>query len=322
LQSVTLNGRGDTRGNQMPNDGALEKKVILVTGAGGGIGAAIAKLAAKEGARVVVNDLGCDPGGVGGAEDPARTVVEEITAAGGEAVASFGSVASWDSARAVVDGAVSAFGRIDGVVNNAGVLRDALFHKMSQADWQTSQDINLAGAFYIARAAAPHFRAQQSGAFVHMTSSSGLIGNLGQVNYAAAKMGLVGLSKCIALDMSRFNVRSNCIAPFAYTRLIGEIKTDTEENRKRVEALKLMKPEQIAPFVVSLLSDGASDVTGQIFGVRRNEIILFSQPRPVRTVHSKEGWTPSSCLATALPALRASMYPLQISSEVFVWDPI
>jgi NAD(P)-dependent dehydrogenase (short-subunit alcohol dehydrogenase family) len=193
---------------------------------------------------------------------------------------------------------------------------------MSLQDWQLAQDVNLAGPFYVARAAAPYFRDQQSGAFVHMTSSSGLIGNVGQVNYGAAKMGVVGLSKCIALDMSRFNVRSNCVAPFAFTRLIGQIKTDTEQNRKRVEALQTMKPAQIAPFVVSLLTDEAKDVTGQIFGVRRNEVILFSQPRPLRTVQMSEGWTPASCLAVALPAFKSSMYPLDISSQVFTWDPI
>jgi NAD(P)-dependent dehydrogenase (short-subunit alcohol dehydrogenase family) len=306
----------------MVNSGLLSGKVILVTGGGGGIGAAIAKLAAKEGAKVVVNDLGCDTTGAGGAEDPAKAVVGEIKEAGGEAIASFRSVASWDSAKGIIDDAISAFGRIDGVVNNAGVLKDALFHKMSLQDWQLAQDVNLAGPFYVARAAAPYFRDQQSGVFVHMTSSSGLIGNVGQVNYGAAKMGVVGLSKCIALDMSRFNVRSNCIAPFAFTRLIGQIKTDTEQNRKRVEALQTMKPAQIAPFVVSLLTDEAKDVTGQIFGVRRNEVILFSQPRPLRTVQMSEGWTPASCLSVALPAFKSSMYPLDISSQVFTWDPI
>jgi NAD(P)-dependent dehydrogenase (short-subunit alcohol dehydrogenase family) len=306
----------------MSNNGVLSGKVILVTGGGGGIGAAIAKLAAKEGAKIVVNDLGCDTAGAGGAEEPARNVVSEIQKSGGEAIASFRSVATWDSAKAIIEDAITAFGRIDGVVNNAGVLKDSLFHKMSIPDWQLAQDVNLAGPFYVARAAAPYFREQQSGAFVHMTSSSGLIGNVGQANYGAAKMGVVGLSKCIALDMSRFNVRSNCIAPFAFTRLIGQIKTDTEQNRKRVEALKTMRPDQIAPFVISLLTDEAKDVTGQIFGVRRNEIILFSQPRPQRTVQMSEGWTPESCLSVALPAFRASMYPLDISSQVFTWDPI
>ena len=300
----------------------LKDKVIIVTGAGGGIGAEIAKLSAREGAKVIVNDLGCGPGGEGSGLEPALKVVAEIKAAGGTAMASGHTVATWEGGQAIVKDAIDAFGRLDGLVNNAGVLRDGLFHKMNKEQWDTVREVNLSGAFYVARAAAPDFREQGSGSYVHLTSTSGLIGNLGQANYAAAKMGVVGLSKCIALDMQRFGVRSNCIAPWAYTRLIGEIKTDTEENRKRVDAIKTMTPDKIAPFVVALLADEASDVTGQIFGVRRNEIMLFSQPRPIRTVHAGEGWTPQTCLDRALPALKGSFYPLDISSHVFTWDPV
>jgi NAD(P)-dependent dehydrogenase (short-subunit alcohol dehydrogenase family) len=300
----------------------LVGKVVVVTGAGGGIGAEIAKLAAREGAQVVVNDLGCGPDGQGGAEDAAKRVVDEIRAAGGEAVPSFHTVASWEGAQGIISDGLKAFGRIDGVVNNAGVLRDGLFHKMTEEQWKSVEAVNLSGPFFVSRAAAPHFRDQNSGAFVHMTSTSGLIGNVGQVNYGAAKMGVAGLSKCIALDMARFKVRSNCIAPWAYTRLIGGISTHTEENRKRVEAIKTMTPDKVAPFAVALLAHAAQDVTGQIFGVRRNEIVLFSQPRPLRTVHTAEGWTPQSCLDRALPALRGSMLPLEISSQVFTWDPV
>ncbi len=300
----------------------LEGKVVIVTGAGGGIGAEIARLAASEGAQVVVNDLGCGPDGTGGNEQAANEVAELIRSAGGSAVASCHTVATWEGAQAIVKDALEAFGRIDGVVNNAGVLRDVLFHKMEPQQWQGVYDVNLAGPFYVSRAVAPHFRAQNSGSFVHMTSTSGLIGNVGQVNYGAAKMGVAGLSKCIALDMARFNVRSNCIAPWAYTRLVGQIDTSKEENRKRVELIKTMTPAKVAPFAVALLADGARDVSGQIFGVRRNEIYLFSQPRPVRTVHRPDGWTPQSCLEHALPSLQPSMYPLHISSQVFTWDPV
>ena len=299
----------------------LEGKVVLVTGAGNGIGAEIAKLAARQGAQVVVNDVGASQAGDGADTRPAQRVVDEIKAAGGEAAPSFHSIAGWDSAHAIIDDAMNAFGRLDGVVNNAGILRDVIFHKMTADDWQTVIDVNLSGYFYVSRAVANHFKTQGSGAFVHMTSTSGLIGNRAQVNYGASKMGVAGLSKCIALDMERFKIRSNCIAPFAYTRMTATIPSDTEQNKARVAVLQRMTPEKIAPLAVALLSDQAADVTGQVFAVRNNEIVLFTQTRPLRTTQTSDGWTPESCLETALPALRPSMYPLDISSQVFTWDP-
>jgi NAD(P)-dependent dehydrogenase (short-subunit alcohol dehydrogenase family) len=299
----------------------LEGKVVLVTGAGNGIGAEIAKLAARKGAKVVVNDLGSSQSGVGADSSPAQKVADEIRAAGGQAVPSFHSIAAWDSAHAIVDDAVKAYGRLDVVVNNAGILRDVIFHKMTQNDWQSVIDVTLSGYFYVSRAAANLFRDQESGCFIHMTSTSGLIGNRAQVNYGAAKMGVAGLSKCIALDMSRFKVRSNCIAPFAYTRMTATIPSDTEVNKARVAVLQKMTAAKIAPFTVGLMSDSAADVTGQVFAVRNNEIVLFTQHRPLRTTQTSDGWTPESCVETALPALRPSMYPLDISSQVFTWDP-
>lgn len=306
----------------MSDTGLLQGKVVVVSGAGGGIGAAIAKLAAGCGARVVVNDVGASSSGEGSDARPAQAVVDAITLAGGQAIASFHSVAGWDSAAAIVKDAVDAFGRIDVVVNNAGVVRDAIFHKMERADWDTVLGVNLSGCFYLARAAAPYFRQQNSGCYLHMVSTSGLIGNFGQVNYGAAKLGLAGLSKCIALDMERFNVRSNCIAPFAYTRMVGTIPTNTAENVQRLERIKRMTPEKIGPLAVALMSDAAEEVTGQIFGVRNNELMLFSQPRPIRTVHTAEGWTPQACIDVALPAFRASFAKLDRSQDVFPWDPI
>lgn len=166
------------------------------------------------------------------------------------------------------------------------------------------------------------FRDQGSGAFVHFTSTSGLVGNLGQANYAAAKLGIVGLSKSIALDMARFNVRSNCVSPFAWSRLIGTIPTNTEEEKARVAHIQAMGPEKIAPLSVFLLSDQAIDVTGQIFAVRMNEIFLMSQSRPVRSVHRSEGWTCRSIAEHGMPALKASFYPLDRSADVFCWDAI
>jgi len=301
--------------------GVLSGKVVIVTGAGRGVGAEIAKLAGKEGAKVVVNDLGGTEGGEGQDLGPAQRVAAEITASGGEAIANGASVASWEGAHELFAAAMKAFGGVDALVNNAGILRDVMFHKMSEAEWDSVIAVNLKGCFNVARAAAQHFRERHKGSFVHMTSTSGLIGNLGQVNYGASKMGVAGLSKCIALDMAKFGVRSNCIAPFAWTRLVGTIP-DTPENSARIEVAKRMTPDKIAPLVVALCSDATRDVTGQIFGVRRNEIFVFSQPRPVRSVHAAGGWTPESCISNALPALRGSFSKLERSSDVFSWDPV
>jgi NAD(P)-dependent dehydrogenase (short-subunit alcohol dehydrogenase family) len=300
----------------------LTGKVVVVTGGGGAIGSEIVKLAAAYGARVVVNDIGAGLAGDGMDKGPAERVVDEIRAAGGEALPSYHSITTWEGGQAIIRDAIDGFGRIDAVVNNAGVIRDVIFHKMQDEDWRVAESVNLSGAFYVSRAAAPHFKEQGSGRFVHMTSTSGLIGNMGQVNYGASKMGVAALSKLIAMDMQRFGVTSNAVAPFAYSRMIAQIPTNDEINRKRVEALKTMTADKIAPFVVALLSDEASDVTGQTFSVRRNEIFLMSQPRPVRSVHSGEGWTPRSCLDRAIPALKGSFYPLDKSSDVFTWDPV
>lgn len=288
-------------------------KVAVVTGAGGGIGKGIALALAAAGARVVVNDIGAAQ---------AQGVVDEIKAAGGQAVANTDSVASRASAEQIVQTAVDVYGKIDIVVNNAGNLRDRLFHKMSEEEWSQVLDVHLNGSFNVSRAAAPYFRQQESGAYVHMTSTSGLIGNFGQANYSAAKMGIVGLSKSIALDMSRFNVRSNCIAPFAWTAMTSSIPAETPEEKARVLKLQKMEAGKIAPLVVYLGSDAASEVTGQIFAVRANEIMLFSQPRPIRSVHMSTGWTPEDIAEIAIPAMKNDFFKLERSPEVIGWDPI
>jgi NAD(P)-dependent dehydrogenase (short-subunit alcohol dehydrogenase family) len=300
----------------------LDGKVVIVTGAGRGIGRGVAMALADAGAKVVVNDLGASAGGEGDDTSPATEVVEEISAVGGEAVANFNSVAEWDSAHEIVQIAIDTFGRIDGLVNNAGILRDAIFHKMTEDNFDIVLKVHLKGSFNMSRACAPHFRQQESGSIVHMTSTSALIGNLGQANYMSAKLGIVGLSKSIALDMARYNVRSNCISPFAWSRLFGNVPTDTPEQKARVEIIKQMTPEKIAPLATALLSDAAKDVTGQIFAVRNNEIFLMSQSRPIRTAHTSDGWTPESVNERVLSAFKPSMYALDRTADVFTWDPV
>jgi NAD(P)-dependent dehydrogenase (short-subunit alcohol dehydrogenase family) len=303
--------------------GMMEGKAVLVTGAGRGVGRGIALAMAKAGAAVVVNDLGVALTGEGeeGAS-PAEQVVEEIRALGGQAVANHDSVAEWDGAQAMAQAAIDSFGRIDAVVNNAGNLRDVIFHKMEPEDFRAVIDVHLMGSFHTSRAAAPFFKDQGSGAFVHMTSSTGLVGNFGQANYAAAKLGIVGMSKCIAIDMARFGVRSNAVAPWAWTRMVSSIPTDTPEQQKRVEGLKKLDADKIGPFCAALCSDGGKDVTGQVFGVRNNEIYLFSQSRPIRTAHTAEGWTPETITERVFPQFANDFYPLHRSGDVFTWDPV
>src|ERR1044072_2001129 len=301
---------------------SLQDKVVIVTGAGRGIGREIALLCAAEGAKVVVNDPGMAADGSGTSAAPAEEVVDEIKKRGGTAIANFETVAEAIPASKIVKMAVETYGKLGGVVNNAGILRDAIFHRMSIDAFESVIKVHLMGSFYVSHAAARLFREQESGSFVHFTSTSGLVGNFGQANYAAAKLGIVGLSKSIALDMNRFNVRSNCVSPFAWSRMIGTIPTETEAEKARVEKIKQMGPEKIAPLCAYLLSAAAQDVTGQIFGVRMNEIFLFSQNRVLRSVHSGEGWTPQSIAEHGMPALKGSFYKLDRSADIFTWGPV
>ena len=302
--------------------GMMEGKVAVVTGAGGGIGREIAVMMAGAGARVIVADIGASLSGEGGSGTPAEQTKALIEQRGGQAEICTESVAAWGSAQKIVQAALDYYGRIDAVVNNAGILRDGIFHRMSADDWLSVISVHLNGCFFVSRAAAEHYRKQESGTFVHITSTSGLIGNVGQANYSAAKLGITALSKSIALDMQRYNVRSNCLSPWAWSRMTSSIPTSTPEQKAAVEKLQRMTPDKNAPLAVYLSSDAAKAVTGQVFGTRMHELYLFSAPRPIRIIHRADGWTPESIAEHAMPALQAAFMPLDTSEQVFPWDPV
>jgi NAD(P)-dependent dehydrogenase (short-subunit alcohol dehydrogenase family) len=276
---------------------------------------------ARAGAKVVVNDLGVTVDGALSAERPAQEVVEQIERMGGQAVESVDSVSDASGAQFIIDKALKRFGRLDILVNVAGVLRDRMFHKMSEAEWDSVIAVHLKGTFNTCRAAINPFREQGYGRIINFTSTSGLVGGIGQTNYGAAKMGIVGLSHNIALENKSRNVTVNCISPFAWTRMIASIPTVTPDAKQRVEKLSKMKPAHIAPLCVYLASERGGVVNGQVFAVRGKEIVLFSQPRPIRSIASLDDWTPEA-IADVYGSLRHDEVPLQTSTEVFDYDPV
>ncbi len=304
--------------------GVLDGKVVLVTGGANGIGKECALLAAKEGAQVVVNDLGgAVAGGDSGDAGPAEQVAQEIRKAGGEAVSNSDSVTAKSGVAHMIEQAMDSFKGLHAIINPAGILRDVMFHKMTDEDWDKVIDVHLQGSYNVCKAAVNHFREQQDGSFVLFTSTSGLIGNVGQANYAAAKMGIVGLSRILAMEGAPKNVRSNTIAPFAWTRMIATIPIKDEASAKRVERMKnMMRADQVAQLAVALASPACKDVNGQIFAARGNEVFLMSQPRPVRGIGKVEGWTPETIANHCMPALKPSFFDLAPTTGTFGWDPI
>jgi NAD(P)-dependent dehydrogenase (short-subunit alcohol dehydrogenase family) len=277
--------------------GILDGKVAIITGAGRGIGREHALLFAKEGAAVVVNDLGGDGRGDGQDLTPAQEVAREITAAGGKAAVNGANVANWKAAEELVTQAVDTFGQIDILVNNAGILRDRMSFNLAEDEWDAVIDVVLKGSFAPSHFAAAHWRQQAKssgtpvgGAIVNTTSESGLYGNAGQANYAAAKAGLVSLSIVMARELERIGVRVNAIAPVAATRLLGTVMRAEEDAPK--SGYDPMAAKEISPLVAWLCSDLAKDVNGQVFAVNGQRIQRVGGHHPVTEVTSgQQSWT-------------------------------
>ena len=299
--------------------GVLDGKVVLVTGGGNGIGKECALIAAREGAAVLVNDLG---GGLKGDDEagsagPAEAVANEIKANGGRAAFNSESVTNYAAVQAMVEQAIKEFGGLHAVINPAGILRDVMFHKMSELDWDKVIDVHLRGSFNVARATIEHFRDQNDGAYVFFTSTSGLLGNIGQANYGAAKMGIAGLSRIIAMEGARNNVRSNCLAPVAWTRMTQSVPVkDEAAAARRAQMAEAIRPDQPAILSVALCSEQAKDVSGQIFGARGNDIQLYSQPRPIANLTKAEGWTPATVISEAQKELEPKYFPVAAQRQM------
>jgi len=281
----------------------LKGRAAVVTGAGRGIGRGIALLLAEEGAAVIVNDLGANVDGSGQSSTPADEVVAEIKANGGRAIANADSVASFSAAESIINTALKEFGRIDVLVNNAGILRDRMVFNMSEEDWDVVVNVHLKGTFNCTRHAAAQMRQQKYGRIICMSSTSGLYGNSGQANYGAAKDGIAGLTRVVSRDLGKYGVTVNAIAPAAATRLTATVpdsarrireargvslaaQTASELPRLRAEA------DDVAPFAVYLATDAAANINGQTFTVRGGVVSLLNDPAPVRTITKIGRWTP------------------------------
>ncbi len=285
----------------------LEGRVAVVTGAGRGVGRGIALELAREGAKVVVNDLGCAVDGQGQTQDPAMQVVEEIRSFGGQAVPNYDSVASFDGAKRIIDTAIEHFGRIDILVNNAGILRDRTIMKMSEEDFDAVIAVHLKGTWNCGRHAIPHMREQNYGRIINITSSAGLRGNFGQSNYGAAKAGILGLTLCWALELARYGITVNAMAPAGLTRMVA-----TMPGMENKEPPHEMHPDRNAPMVAFLASEKAGHVNGQIFGRRGYGFTLFQQLRPIAMMYKPGGLTAAEIAANFDAVFLEHLQPIGI----------
>lgn len=300
----------------------LASKVIVITGAGRGIGLGLARHLSSLGASLVLNDAGVALNGELEDEGLIDRVAAEIRCPGRTVLASSGSVADPNTADSLVSVAMSEFGRIDAWFNAAVITRDRMIFNMTDEEWSAVIATNLSGTFCCTRAALRQMRQQRSGRVINLVSTAGLIGNIGQSNYAASKGGIVSLSRVAAMEMARYNVSVNCVAPFAHTRMTDSIKGASAEQQSYLERARRAKVEHIVPFLVYLASGLSEGISGQVFGVRGHEIFLFSQPRPLRAVGMMGGWDLDSIHTAVSASLQDGFTTLQTDLELFRSEPL
>lgn len=291
-------------------------QAVVITGAGRGIGLGLARHLAGLGAAVVVNDAGVELNGAAGDATVADQAVAQICESGGRAAASNASVADPATGERLVQLAIERFGRLDAWVNCAAITSDRMLFNMTDEAWSSVLATNLSGTFYCLRAGLRHFKQAKAGRVLNVISTAGLIGNVGQANYAAAKAGMFALTRVAALEMSRYGVGVNCIAPFAYTRMTESVKGATPQQQAYLEQARRHTVEQITPLLAYLISDAAVEISGQIFGARGDELFLFSQPRPIAVLR-QAGWTQDALHEAVQSRLQPHFAPLQTDLEVF-----